>query len=190
MTHTFANPADAAEAMIQQVLELRHRVVQSRLDAVGFGRTSATFHGAEQVTSAMREDAILQCLGFVLGATDEASVDAFVEAWAVRAGVDLGDAAVRIREMPTAGDLYDQQAKEQVLESLRDAGEDGLSKTRFLQLLSADRLAFGRGGEDSRWLRQWLREGVVIERQRGRGTNYVHREFSIFRAPASESGKP
>ncbi|MBD0669436.1 hypothetical protein [Streptomyces sp. CBMA156] len=174
MTSTFAAPADAAEAIVRHVLQLRRDAWQKALTDSEF-RGTATFAGVNHTLSAVQEDVYLRCLGHVLGTDDEDAVDAYVTDWAERSGADLEGAGVRIRQMPTPGDLYDQRAEAQVLDTLREAGAAGLSKTRILPLLATDRLAFGRG-DDSRWLKQWIAEGTVVERHRGRGTVYLHRE--------------
>ncbi|MFE6871525.1 hypothetical protein ACFVFS_33860 [Kitasatospora sp. NPDC057692] len=179
MTESFVPPADVAEAIIRQVLELRgaaHRKAHagdySPLD------TSHLF-------SSMREDTLLECLGLLLGVQSDSAVDAFIIRWAAERGMELDEAAVRVRAMPTARDLHNERARAAALDDLRSEGARGLSKTALTARLSTGPTTW-RG--ESEWLAQWLREGTVVARRRGNGTNYVHRDFaSPHSLPLSEA---
>jgi hypothetical protein len=175
MTQTFASPADAVEAIIRDVLQIREEAHRKAHDASRFGG-GVNFQDMEHTLSAMREDAILRCLGHLLGDTDDASVDSYVLNWAAARGMDLGETSVRVRESPNASELYKRRAQAELLDVLRETGEAGMLKTRLLPLLGeADRRAW-RGS--SQWLEEWLGDGTVIARQRGRSTIYVHRDFA------------
>ncbi|MGA5703127.1 hypothetical protein [Peterkaempfera bronchialis] len=130
----------------------------------------------EHTLSAMREDAILRCLGHLLGVTDDASVDSYVLDWAAARGMDLSETSVRVRESPNASELYKRRAQAQLLDVLRETGEVGMLRTKLLPLIGeADKSAW-RGS--SQWLEEWLGDGTVIARQQGRSTTYVHRDFA------------
>ncbi|MFJ6141110.1 hypothetical protein [Kitasatospora sp. NPDC092286] len=173
MTQTFAAPADAAEAVIRDVLQIREDAQRQAHDGSHYG---GTFQDVEHTLSAMREDAILRCLGHLLGVTDDASVDSYVVNWAAARGMNLGETSVRVRESPNASELYKRRAQAQLLDVLRETGTDGMLKTKLLPLIGeADKSAW-RGS--SRWLEEWLGDGTVIARQRGRSTIYVHRDYA------------
>ncbi|MFF0416521.1 hypothetical protein ACFYUY_39610 [Kitasatospora sp. NPDC004745] len=175
MTQTFASPADAAEATIRDVLQIREEAHRKAHDASQFGG-GVNFQDVEHTLSAMREDAIMRCLGHLLGVTDDASVDNYVLNWAAERGMDLDERSVRVRESPNASELYKRRAQAQLLDVLRETGEAGMLKTKLLPLIEkADKSAW-RGS--SRWLEEWLGDGTVIARQHGRSTTYVHRDFA------------
>ncbi|WP_329486711.1 hypothetical protein OG618_08590 [Kitasatospora sp. NBC_01246] len=174
MTQTFAAPADAAEAIIREVLQIREDARRQAHDVSHHG--GGAIQDMEHTLSAMREDAILRCLGHLLGVTDNASVDSYVMNWAAARGMDLGETSVRVRESPNASELYKRRAQAQLLDVLRETGDAGILKTKLLPLIGeADRSAW-RGS--SQWLEEWLGDGTVIARQRGRSTIYVHRDFA------------
>ncbi|MFD8754939.1 hypothetical protein ACFV0O_28745 [Kitasatospora sp. NPDC059577] len=175
MTQTFASPADAAEAIIRDVLQIREEAHRKAHDASQFGG-GVNFQDMEHTLSAMREDAILRCLGHLLGVADDASVDNYVLSWAAEREMDLDETSVRVRESPNATELYKARAQAQLLGVLREMGEAGMLKTKLLPLIGeADKSAW-RGS--SRWLEEWLGDSTVIARQRGRSTIYVHRDFA------------
>jgi hypothetical protein len=175
MTQNFAPPADAAEAIIRDVLQIREEAHRKAHDASRFGG-GANLQDVEHTLSAMREEAILRCLGHLLGVADEDSVDSYVLNWATARGMESSETSVRVRESPNASELYKQRAQAQLLDVLRKTGETGILKTKFLPLIKeADKSAWLSG---SRWLEQWLGDGTVIARQHGRSTTYVHRDFA------------
>lgn len=174
MTQTFAAPSEAAEAIIRDILQIREDAQRQAHDVSRYG--GGAFQDVEHTLSAMREDAILRCLGHLLGVTDDACVDSYVLNWAAARGIELGETSVRVRESPNASELYKRRAQAQLLDVLRETGEAGILKTKFLPLIGeADKSAW-RGS--SRWLEGWLGDGTVIARQRGRSTIYVHRDFA------------
>lgn len=175
MTQTFAAPAEAAAAIIGDVLQIREEAHQKAHDASRFGG-GVNFQDMEHTLSAMREDAILRCLGHMLGVTDDASVDSYVLNWAAARGIELGETSVRVRESPNASELYKRRAQAQLLDVLRGTGEIGMFKTKFLPLIGEADKSSWRGS--SPWLEEWLRDGSVIARQHGRSTIYVHRDFA------------
>ncbi|MFD7984254.1 hypothetical protein ACFV4M_12885 [Kitasatospora indigofera] len=173
MTRAFAAPADAAGAIIRDLLQIREDVQRQAHDGNHYG---GAFQDVEHTLSATREDAILRCLGHLLGVTDAAYVDSYVVDWAAARGMDLGETSVRVRESPTASELYKRRAHAQLLDVLRETGEDGMLRTKLLPLIGeADKRAW-RGS--SQWLEEWLGDGTVIARQRGRSTIYAHRDFA------------
>ncbi|MGW7441947.1 hypothetical protein [Kitasatospora sp. NPDC054795] len=175
MTQTFASPADAVEAIIRDVLQIREEAHRKAHDASRFGG-GANFQDVEHTLSAMREDTMLRCLGHLLGVTDEDSVDTYVLSWAAARGLELGETSVRVRESPNASKLYEQRAQAQLLDVLRETGETGMLKTKLLPLIKeADKRSWIGG---SGWLEQWLGDGTVIARQHGRSTTYVHCDFA------------
>lgn len=173
MTQTFAAPADAAEAIIRDVLRIREDAQRQADEGSHYG---GTLQDVEHTLSAMREDAMLRCLGHLLGVTNDASVDSYVVNWAAARGMDLGATFVRVRESPNASELYKRRAQAQLLDMLRETGEDGMLRTKLLPLIGEADKSSWRG--NSQWLEGWLGDGTVIARQRGRSTIYVHRDFA------------
>lgn len=175
MTQNFAPPSDAAEAIVRDVLQIREEARRKAHDASRFA--GANLQDVEHTVSAVREDAILRCLGHLLGVTDEGSVDTYVLNWAAAHGMALSETSVRVRESPNASELHKRRAQAQLLDVLRKTGETGMLKTKFLPLIKeADKSAW-RG--DSHWLEQWLGDGTVIARPHGRSTTYVHRDYAV-----------
>ncbi|MFJ4185099.1 hypothetical protein [Kitasatospora sp. NPDC089509] len=175
MTQSFASPVDAAEAIVRDVLQLREEAHRKAHEASRFGG-GANFQDVEHTLSAMREDAILRCLGHLLGVTDEDAVDRYVLSWAAARGLDLEETSVRVRESPNASQLHTRRAKAELLDVLRETGETGMLKTKLLPLVKEADQRSWLGG--SGWLDEWVGDGTVIARRHGRSTTYVHRDFA------------
>ncbi|MCX4749165.1 hypothetical protein OG455_27275 [Kitasatospora sp. NBC_01287] len=175
MTETFASPSDVAEAITKQAVQLRVDAHRESHAAAEFGG-SINGHDIEHERSAMRDDALVECLGYVLGTTDEGAAEDYIAGWAAKNGIELGEAAVRVRDMPNASQLSQQRAQGQILDALREAGAAGLSREALSPLLAK----LGWRGEDQ-WLRQSLSAGTLIRRHQGRSDVYLHSDFAVLR---------
>ncbi|MFC8447734.1 hypothetical protein [Kitasatospora sp. NPDC057223] len=168
MTDTFASPADAADTIAEQAAQLRLEAHRDAHVAAEFGGTTNIGAEMEHLLKANRDDALVECLSYVLG-SDEAAADTYIARWAAANGADLDMAAIRVKDMPTANQINRQRAEAKVLDALREAGTAGLSKKELLPLLA--QLGWR---EEERWIMNALREGTVVEQRQGRGTHYVY----------------
>ncbi|WP_030459490.1 hypothetical protein [Kitasatospora sp. NRRL B-11411] len=181
MTDTFAQPSDAADAIAEQAARLRQETHRDAHAAAEFGVNNpmAEMH---HMVKGERDNALVECLSYVLG-TDETAADAYIARWAAANGGDVESAAVRVKDQPTASRLALQRAEAKVVDALREAGTEGLSRKELDPLL-------GRLGwrEEDRWLKKAIVAGTVVERRYGRSTRYVYTASASLPAGPTAEG--
>lgn len=184
MTDTSASPSDAADTIAELTVQLRLDTYRATQDEAEFGGANNWPADMRRLQKVTRDDTLVECLGHVLGATEEAA-ESYIARWARANGIESEAAVVRIQQMPSASQLARQRAEAEILTTLRGMGEAGLSKTALFPLL-------GKLGwrEEEGWIEEALSTGKVLERRRGRGTIYVHSDFAAPRAEDQASTAP
>ncbi|MFE2346091.1 hypothetical protein [Kitasatospora cineracea] len=180
MTDTFAKPSDAADAIAGQAARLRqeaHRDARAAAEFSSINPMALMNH----MVKGERDDALVECLSYVLGA-DEAAADAYIARWAAANGGDVETATVRVKEQPSGTQLAQQREDAKIVDALREAGTTGLSKTALDRLIAP----FSWRAQHY-WLKEAIEAGTVVEQRSGRGTRYVYNALAPLPAdPATE----
>ncbi|MFD7733405.1 hypothetical protein ACFV6F_23830 [Kitasatospora phosalacinea] len=166
MTDTFAQPSDAADAIAEQAARLRYKAHRDAHAAAEFSSINPMAL-MNHMVKVERDDALVECLSYVLDA-DEAATNAYIARWAAANGGDVETAAVRIKEQPSGTQLAQQREDAKIVDALREAGTAGLSKTALDRLIAP----FGWRAQHY-WLKEAIEAGTVVEQRHGRGTRYV-----------------